>query len=226
MNNYSSWREVIEDEAKKPYFKKVMQYVDRQRTVKNIYPLRKEMFSCFQKCPLSKVKVVIIGQDPYYGEGQAHGMSFSVKEGVKIPPSLQNIFKELKEDIGIKELPQSGNLERWARQGVLLMNTSWSVEKGKPASHSNIGWMEFTENILKVLNNLDKPLVFLLWGSHAQKVGKIITNPIHLKIETSHPSPLSAHRGFFGSKPFSKTNEFLQKNSQDEINWSIKRGAI
>ena len=211
MNNYSSWREVIEDEAKKPYFKKVMQYVDRQRTVKNIYPLRKEMFSCFQKCPLSKVKVVIIGQDPYYGEGQAHGMSFSVKEGVKIPPSLQNIFKELKEDIGIKELPQSGNLERWARQGVLLMNTSWSVEKGKPASHSNIGWLEFTENILKVLNNLDKPLVFLLWGSHAQKVGKIITNPIHLKIETSHPSPLSAHRGFLDRNLFLKQMSFYKK---------------
>ena len=217
---FNSWREFVESEAEKPYFRKLMQKVDAEREKAEVFPSREDMFSCFAACPLEKTKVVIIGQDPYHGAGQAHGMSFSVRKGVKIPPSLQNIFKELRADLDC-EIPSHGFLENWAKQGVLLMNTSWSVEKGKPASHANFGWMEFSENILEMLNDFDEPLVFILWGAHAQKVGAKITNPKHLKIETAHPSPFSANRGFFGSKPFSRTNDFLRKSNRGEIDWQI-----
>lgn len=216
--NHKTWRDLINAESQKAYFIKLINRVDKERKTKVIFPPREEMFSCFAKCPLNQVKVVIVGQDPYHGEGQAHGMSFSVRKGVKIPPSLRNIYQELHNDLGVV-IPNHGNLEQWAEQGVLLLNTSFSVEKGKPGSHSSYGWMQFTENILNFLNDFERPLVFVLWGSHAQKVGKIITNPKHLKIENAHPSPFSAHRGFFGSKPFSKTNEFLRKSGQNEINW-------
>ena len=217
---FNSWREFVESEAEKPYFRKLMQKVDAEREKAEVFPSRGDMFSCFRACPLEKTRVVIVGQDPYHGAGQAHGMSFSVKKGVKIPPSLQNIFKELRADLDC-EIPSHGFLENWAKQGVLLMNTSWSVEKGKPASHANFGWMEFSENILEMLNDFDEPLVFILWGAHAQKVGAKITNPKHLKIETAHPSPFSANRGFFGSKPFSRTNDFLRKSNRGEIDWQI-----
>ena len=179
------------------------------------------IFSCFEKCPLEKTKVVIIGQDPYHGVGQAHGMSFSVKKGIRIPPSLQNIYKELQSDLGI-EPADNGFLESWAEQGVLLLNTSFSVEKGKPASHANFGWMEFSEHVLDFLNDFEKPLVFILWGAHAQKVGARITNSKHLKIESAHPSPFSARRGFFGTKPFSKVNKFLEQNGETPIDWRVK----
>ena len=218
---FNSWREFVESEAEKPYFRKLMRKVDAEREKAEVFPSREDMFSCFRACPLEKTRVVIVGQDPYHGAGQAHGMSFSVKKGVKNPPSLQNIFKELHVDLGC-EIPSHGFLENWAKQGVLLINTSWSVEKGKPASHANFGWMEFSENILEMLNDFDEPLVFVLWGAHAQKVGAKITNPKHLKIETAHPSPFSANRGFFGSKPFSKTNDFLRKNNRGEIDWRIR----
>ena len=217
---FNSWREFVEREAEKPYFRKLMRKVDAERERAEVFPSREDMFSCFRVCSLEKTRVVIVGQDPYHGVGQAHGMSFSVKKGVKNPPSLQNIFKELRADLGY-EIPSHGFLENWAKQGVLLMNTSWSVEKGKPASHANFGWMEFSENILEMLNDFDEPLVFILWGAHAQKVGVKITNPKHLKIETAHPSPFSANRGFFGSKPFSKTNDFLRKNNRGKIDWQI-----
>lgn len=217
----TSWREFIENEATKPYFKKLWQKVEHERTSKDIFPSREEIFSCFKKCPLEKTKVVIIGQDPYHGEGQAHGMSFSVKKGVKIPPSLQNIYKELQSDLGI-EPASNGFLESWAEQGVLLLNTSFSVEKGKPASHANFGWMEFSEYVLDFLNDFEKPLVFILWGAHAQKVGARITNSKHLKIESAHPSPFSAQRGFFGSKPFSKANKFLEQNGETPIDWRVE----
>ena len=217
---FNSWREFVESEAEKPYFRKLMRKVDAEREKAEVFPSREDMFSCFRACPLEKTRVVIVGQDPYHGAGQAHGMSFSVKKGVKIPPSLQNIFKELHADLGC-EIPSHGFLENWAKQGVLLMNTSWSVEKGKPASHAKFGWMEFSENILEILNDFDEPLVFILWGAHAQKVGAKITNPKHLKIETAHPSPFSVNRGFFGSKPFSRTNDFLRKNNRGEIDWQI-----
>ena len=215
-----TWEEFINNEFKKPYLKELWKKVEHERVSKEIFPAREEIFSCFEKCPIEKTKVVIIGQDPYHGVGQAHGMSFSVKKGVKTPPSLRNIYKELHDDLGV-EIPSHGNLEDWARQGVLLLNTSFSVEKGKPASHANFGWLEFSENILDFLNDFERPLVFILWGAHAQKVGVRITNPKHLKIESSHPSPFSAHKGFFGSKPFSKANLFLKRNHEDSIDWRI-----
>ncbi len=160
------------------------------------------------------------GQDPYHGPGQAHGMCFSVRPGVPVPPSLQNIFKELHDDLGC-DIPKSGFLEQWAQRGVLLMNTSWSVQRGKPASHAGYGWMEFSEHLLEFLNEFEQPLVFMLWGAHAQKVGQKITNPRHLKITSSHPSPFSADRGFFGSRPFSRANEFLEKTGRGPIDWQI-----
>ena len=217
---YDSWREFVNSEAEKPYFRKLMRRVDAESIRTEVYPAREDMFSCFAACPLEKLKVVIIGQDPYHGPGQAHGMSFSVREGAKIPPSLQNIYKELESDLGVKS-PESGNLEKWANEGVLLMNTSWSVERGKPGSHADFGWMEFSESLLDFLNDFERPLVFILWGAHAQKVGEKITNPKHFKIKSAHPSPFSARRGFFGSKPFSRANEFLVDNNQDPIDWLI-----
>lgn len=217
---YNSWRDFIEAEAEKPYFRRLMCIVNKAYEETDIYPAREDLFSCFRACPLDKAKVIIIGQDPYHGPGQAHGMSFSVRPGVRIPPSLQNIYKELKSDLGI-EPPQSGYLEKWATEGVLLMNTAWSVERGKPGSHSGLGWMEFSENLLEFLNSFERPLVFILWGAHAQKVGEKITNPRHLKLKSAHPSPFSANRGFFDSRPFSRTNEFLEKNGDQSIDWRI-----
>lgn len=218
--HYQSWREFVETEAERPYFRQLMHRVDAERQTQEIYPPREDMFSCFRHCPLEDVKVVIIGQDPYHGPGQAHGMSFSVRLGVKVPPSLQNIFKELVDDIG-GELPESGYLEPWARQGVLLMNTAWSVRRGQAGSHADYGWIEFSERLLEMLNEIERPLVFILWGAHAQKIGAKITSPKHLKIESAHPSPFSAARGFFGSKPFSRTNEFLEKTGQTPVDWTL-----
>ena len=217
---YKSWRDFIESQAEESYFRGLMNFVDQERQIKDIYPPRKDMFSCFAACQLSDVKVVIIGQDPYHGPGQAHGMSFSVREGVKIPPSLVNIFKELQSDLGISP-PKSGFLQKWAERGVLLMNTSWSVEKGKPGSHSRLGWMEFSERILRILNDHNDPMVFILWGAHAQMVGRVVTNPKHLIIKSAHPSPFSADRGFFGSRPFSRANKFLEETGRGAINWDL-----
>ena len=217
---YKSWRDFIESQAEESYFRRLMNFVDQESQLKDIYPPRKDMFSCFAACQLSDVKVVIIGQDPYHGPGQAHGMSFSVREGVKIPPSLVNIFKELQSDLGISP-PKSGFLQKWAERGVLLMNTSWSVEKGKPGSHSRLGWMEFSERILKILNDHKDPMVFILWGAHAQKAGRVVTNPKHLIIKSAHPSPFSADRGFFGSRPFSRANKFLEETGRGAINWDL-----
>lgn len=217
---YNSWREFIEAEAEKTYFRRLIRAVDTAREKTEIYPAREDMLSCFAACPLGKIKVVIIGQDPYHGPGQAHGMSFSVRPGIKLPPSLRNIYKELESDLGM-EPPKDGYLEKWAREGVLLMNTSWSVERGKPGSHAGLGWEEFSENLLEFLNEFDRPLVFILWGAHAQKVGSKITNSKHLKIQSAHPSPFSANRGFFGSKPFSKSNEFLVEHNQSPVNWQL-----
>lgn len=217
---FTTWRQLIEHEAQQDYFKQLWHKVEEARARGVVFPERREIFSCFEACPLEQVKVVIIGQDPYHGAGQAHGMSFSVKPGVKIPPSLRNIFLELKNDLGI-EPPATGYLRPWAEEGVLLMNTSWSVEQGKPASHAQLGWMEFTEHVLDFLNEMERPLVFVLWGAHAQKVGAKITNPHHYKIETAHPSPFSANRGFLGSKPFSQINDFLIKTGQQPIDWRL-----
>lgn len=222
--NYQTWREFVEAEAQQPYFRRLMNRVDAERQTQEIYPPREDMFSCFRHCPLEDVKVVIIGQDPYHGPGQAHGMSFSVRPGVKTPPSLQNIFKELRDDLGY-DIPDSGYLEPWARQGVLLMNTSWSVRRGQAGSHADYGWMTFSEHLLEMLNDVERPLVFILWGAHAQKIGAKITSPRHLKITSAHPSPFSAARGFFGSRPFSRANEFLEKTGQTPIDWTVTSDA-
>ena len=221
MSTTLTWHDVIGQEKEKPYFVETLKFVAAERAAgKTIYPPQQDVFNAFRSEELADVKVVILGQDPYHGEGQAHGLAFSVQQGVRIPPSLQNIYKELESDLGVKS-PESGNLEKWANEGVLLMNTSWSVERGKPGSHADFGWMEFSESLLDFLNDFERPLVFILWGAHAQKVGEKITNPKHFKIKSAHPSPFSARRGFFGSKPFSRANEFLVDNNQDPIDWLI-----
>lgn len=217
---YTTWRQFVEAEAQLPYFRRLMNRVDAERQQYEVYPSRQDMFSCFRACPLGAVKVVIIGQDPYHGPGQAHGMSFSVRPGVKPPPSLQNIFKELASDVGVPT-PDSGYLEPWAKQGVLLMNTAWSVRRGQAGSHAEYGWMEFSQRLLQMLNDYDQPLVFILWGAHAQKVGQVITNPRHLKITSAHPSPFSANRGFFGSRPFSRANQFLVEQGRGAVDWRL-----
>ena len=217
---YTTWRQFVEAQAEQPYFRRLMNTVDAERRTKAIYPARRDMFSCFAACPLASTKVVIIGQDPYHGPGQAHGMSFSVRPGVPLPPSLANIFTELVDDTGLPH-PTSGYLEPWARQGVLLMNTSWSVERGKAGSHAGLGWLEFSQQVLSLLNDHPQPLVFILWGAHAQKVGRVITDPRHGKISSPHPSPLSAHRGFFGSRPFSRANQFLVGHGRSPVDWRL-----
>ncbi|MBF2464737.1 uracil-DNA glycosylase [Listeria welshimeri] len=215
-----NWDEFLKEEAKQPYFIKLMEEVAEARTKGNVYPTEEDMFSCFRLCPYDKVKVVILGQDPYHGAGQAHGLSFSVQKGVKIPPSLRNIYKELQTDLEI-EPADHGYLAKWAEQGVLLMNTSWSVEEGKAGSHKKLGWATFTNHVLDELNNYDKPLVFILWGNHAIKAASGIDNPKHLLIKGVHPSPLAARGGFFGSKSFSETNAFLKQNGRTPIDWDL-----
>ncbi len=215
----NEWSDFLEKEQQEEYFIELMNKVDGARENDEVYPVQDEMFSCFDLCTYDNVKVVIIGQDPYHGPGQAHGLCFSVKKGIKIPPSLKNIYKELKSDIDI-DAPDHGYLASWAKQGVLMMNTSWSVTKGKAGSHKKYGWATFTKHVLDVLNDYDKPLVFLLWGNHAQEVAKGIDNPNHLLLKAPHPSPL-ARGGFFGTKPFSQTNEFLVKTGRGAIDWRI-----
>ena len=185
-----------------------------------IYPAKENIFNALKLTPFKDVKVVIVGQDPYHGEGEAHGLSFSVQEGIKLPPSLKNIYKEIYDDLGIIE-PNSGDLTKWAKQGVLLLNASLTVKKDCPASHSKIGWQPLTDYIIRKLNSKEEPIVFILWGNFARSKKKYITNPKHLILESAHPSPFSARYGFFGSKVFSKTNAFLKKNNMSEINWKL-----
>ena len=216
-----SWLIHIESEFKKQYMieiKKNLLYLKQIGRV--IYPKNNEIFNSINLTKFEKTKVVIIGQDPYHGEGQAHGLSFSVKEGIKIPPSLLNIFNEIESDIGISVDKKNGNLTRWATQGVLLLNSLLTVEKGNPLAHKNFGWEFLTDKLIKVLSEKRKGLVFILWGSHARSKKNLIDSKNNLIIESAHPSPLSAHRGFIGSKPFSKTNDYLIKNNSNPINWS------
>ncbi len=201
-------------------FKRFMNIVNDLYKKGICYPKYENIFNALKLTPYSDVKVVIVGQDPYHGENEAHGLSFSVQEGVKIPPSLQNIFKELNSDIGVTP-PKSGDLTKWAREGVLLLNSILTVKKDNAASHKNIGWELLTDHIIKLLNEKETPVVFILWGNFARSKKRFITNKKHLIIESTHPSPFSASNGFFGSKPFSKTNEFLKKNNLKEINWSL-----
>tara|TARA_S200000501_G_scaffold160487_1_gene151362 strand:- start:743 stop:1420 length:678 start_codon:yes stop_codon:yes gene_type:complete len=216
-----SWLIHIESELKKDYMIKIKNnLISLKKIGRVIYPKNNEIFNSINLTKFEKTKVVIIGQDPYHGDGQAHGLSFSVKEGIKIPPSLLNIFKEIESDIGISVDKKNGNLTRWATQGVLLLNSLLTVEKGNPLSHKNFGWEFLTDKVIKVLSEKRKGLVFILWGSHARSKKKLIDSGNNLIIESAHPSPLSAHRGFIGSKPFSKTNDYLIKNNSNPINWS------
>ncbi len=214
------WKAALQEEIQKPYMRELRTFLMNElQAKKNIYPKPSEYFAAFNLTPLDTVKVVILGQDPYHGPDQAHGLCFSVKEGVAIPPSLVNIFTELKNDIGI-ERPQHGSLTGWAKQGVLLLNATLTVEAGKAGSHQNKGWEEFTDFAIQYLNQHREYIVFILWGSFAQKKGAFIDRHRHLVLEAPHPSPLSAHRGFFGSRPFSKANEYLKKYGLGPIDWS------
>ena len=221
IGSNNTWDELLKDEYKKEYFINLKKFIINEYKTKTIYPKMSEIFNAFIKTPYENVKVVILGQDPYHGENEAEGLSFSVKIGIAKPPSLINIFSELESDLNIKP-PNHGSLVSWAEQGVLLLNSSLTVVKDNPKSHSNKGWEIFTDEVIKIINKKDTPVVFILWGSDARSKKSLITNKKHLIIESAHPSPLSAYRGFFGSKPFSKTNEFLIKNNIEPINWKIK----
>ena len=213
-----SWLNLLAKEFKKSYMKDLSLFLKSEvKEGKKIYPKGNEMFLSLNLTPYDKVKVVILGQDPYHGPGQAHGLSFSVPKGVKIPPSLQNIFIELKEDLGIS-IPQNGSLLYWAQQGVLLLNSVLSVERGKPGSHSLKGWETFTDKIISLLNNKEH-IVFMLWGNYASQKGRVIDASKHLVLKSAHPSPLSSHKGFFGNKHFSKCNKFLDAKGIDPIDW-------
>ncbi len=221
-----SWEEKLSTEFKKPYMANLRNFLKQEYSAgKTIYPDKSEYFAAFDSTPYDDVKVVILGQDPYHGPGQAHGLCFSVKPGVKAPPSLVNIYKEIKEDLGITN-PDHGYLASWAEQGVLLLNSVMTVEKGMAASHRNRGWEEFTDSVIAVLNQREKPMVFVLWGSYAQKKGAIVDSKKHLVLKGPHPSPLSAHRGFFGCRHFSKANSFLIKTGQAPIDWELPETPV
>lgn len=221
INLEQSWKAVLASEFEKPYMEKLREFLIAEASEgKIIYPPGPDIFAALNLTPFDQVKVVIIGQDPYHGPGQAHGLCFSVKKGVPIPPSLVNIYKELKEDMGMIP-PSHGCLEDWARQGVLLLNNVLTVENGKAASHHGQGWEQFTDKIIEVLNQKKENLVFILWGSPAQKKAAAVDAKKHFILKSVHPSPLSSYRGFFGSKPFSKTNAFLKSKGLKEIDWKI-----
>ncbi|WP_370090532.1 uracil-DNA glycosylase [Ekhidna sp.] len=213
-----SWKKRLQDEFEKDYFQKLIEFVKEEYASKQIYPPGSLIFSAFDHCPFDEVKVVIVGQDPYHGKGQANGLCFSVADGVRHPPSLQNIFKEINTDLNIP-IPQSGNLERWADQGVLLLNATLTVEASKAGSHQNKGWEDFTDRVLQIVSEEKENIVFILWGAYAQKKGAFIDSSRHLILKSPHPSPFSAHSGFFGSKPFSKTNQYLTSKGLIPINW-------
>ena len=217
----NTWDNLLREEVNKEYFKELINYINKEYKEKTIYPHKTEVFNAFKYTDYKNVKVVILGQDPYHGPNQAEGLSFSVSNEVIKPPSLKNIFKELESDLKIP-FPEHNSLKPWAKEGVLLLNAVLTVEEHKPASHANKGWETFTDEIIKILNNKEEPVVFILWGNYAREKKKYITNKIHYIIESPHPSPFSARNGFFGSKPFSKTNEFLKKNNLKEINWNVE----
>lgn len=217
----NDWLPVFQGEFRKPYYKQLYQTVMKEYNTRKIYPAPDDIFNAFQLTPFHKVKAVILGQDPYHGEGQAHGLCFSVKPDVEIPPLLVNIYQELHDDCGCY-IPDNGYLTKWAEQGVLLLNTVLTVRAHQANSHRGIGWEEFTDAAIRRLNEEDRPIVFILWGRPAQMKKSMLTNPNHLILEAPHPSPLSAYRGFFGSKPFSKTNEFLEAHGVEPIDWQIE----
>jgi uracil-DNA glycosylase len=213
------WHELLASELEAPYFKALHEFVTQERKEKTVYPPKSDVYTAFQLTPFDRVKVLLLGQDPYHDEGQAHGLAFSVKPGVKSPPSLRNILKELHNELGCK-IPNNGCLEPWARQGVMLLNAVLTVRAHEPASHQGMGWERFTDTIIRKLSDRDDPLVFALWGGFARKKSKLIDDDRHIIIESAHPSPLSAAK-FFGSKPFSKINSALKKLGKDEIDWQL-----
>lgn len=213
-----SWKKRLATEFEKPYFAQLIEFVRHEYQTTVCYPLGKLIFNAFNLCPFDKVKVVIIGQDPYHGPGQAHGLCFSVNDGVPFPPSLQNIFKEIQNDTGAP-VPSTGNLTRWAEQGVLLLNATLTVRAHQAGSHQRRGWEEFTDAAIKVLSDQREHLVFILWGAYAQKKGAVIDRSKHLVLSSAHPSPLSAYHGFFGNRHFSLANAYLEQNGQTPINW-------
>ena len=216
----NDWDSILNEEFEKEYFKEIMEFIEEEYSSKTVYPPKEEIFNAFKFTPASKVKVVILGQDPYHEEGQAHGLAFSTPEGRPIPRSLKNIFKEIEEEYGYP-IPDSGCLEKWAKQGVFLLNTVLTVREGEANSHSDCGWQTFTDNVIKALNEQPQPIVFLLWGKQAEKKMELLENPNHLVLVTSHPSPFSARRGFFGCNHFRLANEYLRKNDIEEIDWKL-----
>lgn len=220
VNLGNDWDSILADEWQKPYYLELRKFLKQEYSTQTVYPNMEDIFNALKLTSFKDTKVVIIGQDPYHGFGQAHGLCFSVKKGVVPPPSLKNIYKELKSDMGF-EIPSHGELTSWAKQGVLLLNNVLTVREGLPNSHKGKGWEIFTDRVIGELNKKETPVVFLLWGANAQKKAEIITNPKHFKLMTVHPSPLSASRGFFGCRHFSKTNEILRKNRITPINWEI-----
>ena len=216
------WKQALKEEFEKPYFGQIVNFLKTEKgTGKTIFPAGSNIFNAFNKTPFDKVKVVILGQDPYHGIGQAHGLSFSVLEGVKIPPSLQNIFKEIKADVGVENPPNFGDLTHWAEQGILLLNAALTVRNCEPMSHAKIGWAQFTDAVIKTISDKKENVIFLLWGKFAQDKQILINTDSHYILKAAHPSPLSAHNGFFGCKHFSKTNEILVKQGENPIDWKI-----
>jgi len=218
--NNTDWMDCLKDEIDQPYFKRLINFLEDEYQSKTIYPIKEDLFNALKYTSYQDTKVLILGQDPYHQKNQAMGLAFSVKPGIQLPPSLRNILKELKDDLGI-EL-ENGDLSHWAKQGVFMMNAIWSVEEGKPLSHKDQGWERFSDKIIQCLNQKQTPVVFVLWGKYAQEKAKMINNPLHLIITNVHPSPLSSYRGFFGSKPFSQINTFLEKNHLPPIAFDRK----
>ena len=217
----NDWLDALKEEFRQPYYKKLFQTVNEEYRTRQIFPPADDIFNAFHLTPLHEVKVVILGQDPYHGEGQAHGLCFSVRPGVDIPPSLVNIYQELHDDLGCT-VPNHGCLTKWAKQGVLLLNTVLTVRAHQANSHRGIGWEEFTDAAIRKLNEQDRPIVFMLWGRPAQAKKSMLHNPKHLILEAPHPSPLSAYRGFFGSRPFSQANRFLEAQGVEPVDWQIE----
>ena len=218
---HNEWDQLLESEFKKPYYIDLWKYLDKEYKNHTVYPPMEQLFSALNYTNYSDVKAVILGQDPYHGPNQSHGLAFSVKPGVRIPPSLRNMYKELNTDLGCY-IPNNGYLVKWAHEGVLLLNTSFTVRGGEANSHRKIGWQIFTDNIIQLLNEKPEPIVFILWGNNAIKKQELITNSHHHIIKSFHPSPLSARRGFFGTKPFSRTNKFLLSVGKEPIDWQIE----
>ena len=215
----TTWNEILAEEMQKDYYQELQAFVQKRRAEVRVFPEEKNVFNALELTPFESVKVVILGQDPYHGFGQAHGLSFSVQKGIPLPPSLRNIYKELQEDLG-GELPTEGDLSHWAKQGVLLLNTVLTVEEGNANSHKGMGWERLTNRLIESLNELNHPVIFILWGKPAQDKEKLITNPNHVILKAPHPSPLSAYRGFFGSKSFSRVNDILIQQGQTPIRWT------